>query len=284
MTPPLIIFKRKRMPNQFETFLPQGWHANKSESGWMNSEIFFDFISKVFLPWVLNNSIQTPIILFVDGHVSHKSLKLSEFCLKEKIILVSFLPNCTHLCQAMDVVMYRPMKLKWASVIYDYKVNNPNKEKITRQDFCKLLKTCLDACMRPELLKTSFAATATYPFGAEFFDYTKLSSQEELEERSEIDDVIPINEMYPSQFVEKLEQLIEKVLPGGLDQFNRCNGQWSGDIESKHLYAVWQKAQTDMHESEVANFEAEELEGTLQFIHDPETENFDNDSRTEDST
>lgn len=215
----------------------------------MTSQIFFDYISKTFYPWLTKNSITPPVILFVDGHISHKSLPLSEFCLEKQIILVSFLPNCTHLMQPMDVVMFRPMKVKWAKVIQDFKNLNQDKDKMTRPDFCNLLKTCLDEILQPNLLKKSFEATAIFPFGADYFDYTKLHTVNVEEERTELEDCFQAPESNPtSEFIETLNQMIMESFPNLLNEFKSCSGdEWNGNIESESLYRLWKKAQTNLH-------------------------------------
>lgn len=85
--------------------------------------------------------------------------------------------NCTHLIQPKDVVMFLPMKIKWAKIIQDFKGSNPDLDRMTRPDFCRLLNSCLNDVLQPQLLKKSFEATRIYPFGADFFDFSKLLSQ-----------------------------------------------------------------------------------------------------------
>lgn len=256
-TPPFIVFKGKRLPNQAESFVPNEWHSDKSESGWMNVEIFYNYISKVFHPWILENHIQTPVILFLDGHVSHKSLELSEFCSEKKIVLISFLPNCTHVCQPMDVVVFRPMKMKWAQVMNDYKASNPSEPKISKKDFCHLLNDCLIEVMKPDLIQKSFATTAIYPFGAEYFKFSNSTIQEEDAEDGEHDahsehsdhDEFSSEENSQNEFIEKLERLIIKFSPDLVSDFQESQKDWNGDLSSKNLFLVWQMAKNEVNQT-----------------------------------
>lgn len=163
-TPPLIIFQGQRLPNQTKQILPNGWHANYSESGWMNSEIFYNYVSEIFYPWIIRNAIQTPVALFVDGHISHRSLKLSDFCSEHQIILVSFLPNTAYVCQPMDTISDGPLKQNWDSKLKMFRNLYRDYEKMTKSMFCEFLSRCVDESLSCECLQTAFAKTAIYPF------------------------------------------------------------------------------------------------------------------------
>lgn len=49
------------------------WALGKSESGWMTSLTFFDYMSQVFEPWLSDNNVTRPVLVlaFADGHKSH---------------------------------------------------------------------------------------------------------------------------------------------------------------------------------------------------------------------
>ncbi|XP_055303246.1 uncharacterized protein LOC129568930 [Sitodiplosis mosellana] len=175
-TPPLIIFPGKSLPNQVNQMLPNKWHAYCSESGWMNQDIFYDYISNDFYPWLIKHGITTPVIVFVDGHVSHRSLKLSEFCYNNKIILVSFLPNMTHICQPMDVVVFDSVKQKWSSNLEEFRNLCGDLQRMPEANFCELLDQCVEENLTPELIKTAFVKTGLNPFDANSFNYSKLST------------------------------------------------------------------------------------------------------------
>lgn len=195
-TPPLLVFTGKRMPNQINAILPEGWVAAISESGWMNTDVFYDYITKTFHPWLLKNGINLPVVLFVDGHVSHRSLRLSEFCYENQIVLISLLPNTTHMCQPMDVVVFGPTKRKWSTILQNFKIEN-REERMTKAKFCELLKNCVDESLTDKSLKSAFSKTALFPFIADDFDYSQLATdlQETVEKRYEL----------PERFIYHLE-------------------------------------------------------------------------------
>lgn len=63
----------------------------------MTAEAFYEFMADIFHPWLIKENITLPVIMFVDGHKSHLSMQLSQFCEKNGIVLVALFPNATHL-------------------------------------------------------------------------------------------------------------------------------------------------------------------------------------------
>ncbi|XP_071947382.1 uncharacterized protein [Antedon mediterranea] len=77
--PPLIIFPGVRFAYDPLDGAPADSSFAKSKTGWMNSEIFYEYITNHFHPFVRSLNIPFPIILFVDGHVSHINLETADF-------------------------------------------------------------------------------------------------------------------------------------------------------------------------------------------------------------
>ena len=46
----------------------------------MTAECFFEYITNVFHRFLLKEEIPLSVIVFIDGHASHFSIELSEFC------------------------------------------------------------------------------------------------------------------------------------------------------------------------------------------------------------
>lgn len=97
LTPPMVIFPNKRLPAEITSKIPEDWGVGLSENGWMNTDIFFDYIKNVLHPHLLKNGTKFPVILFVDGHKSHLTYNVSELCSSLQIVLIALYPNCTRL-------------------------------------------------------------------------------------------------------------------------------------------------------------------------------------------
>lgn len=52
IAPPLVVNKYIRLPVVYGSSLPPNWSVRNSETGWMNTEIFFEYFTNVFMPFV----------------------------------------------------------------------------------------------------------------------------------------------------------------------------------------------------------------------------------------
>lgn len=110
--PPMVVYSYKRIPRQVVEKVPHNWGIGRSENGWMTGETFFEYVANIFHPWLTAQNIKFPIILFLDGHTSHLTLALSEFCSNNEIILIALCANATHILQPLDVAVFRPLKMQ----------------------------------------------------------------------------------------------------------------------------------------------------------------------------
>ncbi|XP_015121777.1 uncharacterized protein LOC107044421 [Diachasma alloeum] len=115
---------------------------------------------------------------FLDGHKSHMSLELSDFCVKHKIILYCLYPNSTHIIQPSDVAIFKPLKTKWRKVVQDYK--QKTQKSISRMTFAPLFKEAFDQ-IDENWIKNGFRACGLYPFDENAPDYTKCISTRRIE-------------------------------------------------------------------------------------------------------
>lgn len=76
--------------------MPESCVVGKSETGWMKSNIFYEYVANELDHWLNSNNIKRPLHLFIDGHKSHMAFALSETCEKKQIILYALPPNTTH--------------------------------------------------------------------------------------------------------------------------------------------------------------------------------------------
>lgn len=206
----------------------------------MTADTFYNYVSKIFYPWIVDSKIPTPVILFVDGHASHRSLQLSEFCLEHEIVLVSFLPNMTNICQPMDVVVFGPVKQKWAAHLKLFRSSNRNLERMSKEKFCELLGEVVNDTFTSQLIRTSFEKTGLNPFHADSFDYSKIITLSEVPP-VEIDQN-STNIHLSNEFLEQLENLIDWKLPGKLEKFKNSSDQWLDDSEANDLFMIWKAA------------------------------------------
>ncbi|GBP80747.1 Chimeric ERCC6-PGBD3 protein [Eumeta japonica] len=171
--PPMVVFPYIRPPREVIESMPLDWFLGRSDTGWMKSDIFFEYIANGVNNWLTEKQIQKPVLLLVDGHRSHLTMELSEFCDNNKIILYSLPANATHILQPADVSVFRPLKVEWRKVVKEWQNREENLNKqLTKATFCPLLDQILKKDMK-SAIKNGFKKCGLYPFSPDLVDYTK---------------------------------------------------------------------------------------------------------------
>ncbi|XP_025154458.1 tigger transposable element-derived protein 6-like [Harpegnathos saltator] len=120
---PAFIFPRKRIKPELMNNAPSGSPAFPQDKGWMDRDVFLQFI-KYFVNQT-RPSKEQPVLIVLDGHSSHtKSLNVIDYCRESGVILLSLPPHCTHKMQPLDV------SCRCRSVLKTIKCTDCNKRKI----------------------------------------------------------------------------------------------------------------------------------------------------------
>ena len=106
--PPFMIFPRKKMNDHLFLGSPPGTEGVPTDSGWTDSTVFTKWL-KHFVDHV-KPTPSKKVVLFVDGHVSHKSYEMTEYARANGIEMISFLPQTTHKLQPLDKTYFGPLK------------------------------------------------------------------------------------------------------------------------------------------------------------------------------
>lgn len=171
---PCVVFPYVRTPKDVVNSVPDKWLIGRSDTGWMRSEIFLDYISKGLHDWLKENSIKMPVLVFVDGHKSHLTMDLSKYCADNGIILYALPPNTTHLMQPADVSVFKPLKSDWKHTVRHWQTQPENINKmLTKSTFCPLLEKVLCNKNLKESIKNGFRKCGLYPYNPNSVDYTK---------------------------------------------------------------------------------------------------------------
>ena len=112
--PPMIIFSKAFPGGQYRFCGPDDALYARSESGWIDSELFLVWLKKVFLKHVVS---QRPILLLIDGHKSHITLEAVDICRDSDIILFCLPPHTTHALQPLDVSVFKSLKDQYSKAI-----------------------------------------------------------------------------------------------------------------------------------------------------------------------
>jgi len=233
---PMIIFPYERIPYSISQSVPNDWSIGKSENGWMTAETFYEYISNIFEPWLTAQNIERPVILYVDGHSSHMTLPVAEFCMDHQIELIALFPNATHLIQPLDVALFRTLKSSWRDCVNDWRVQN--QRNLRREDFSPLLKIAIEHIELPRVMSNGFRKCGLFPFSADVLQYNQLLQKKKNNTTSVT--VTSGPEQNAENHLLFFESNIDEDL---LNKFRRANetGSYSGNVENLGLFFFWQK-------------------------------------------
>ena len=156
--PPMILFDRKTLhADMAKGEIPGTYYG--LNSGWMNQELFEDFLTCHFLRYAPQ---VRPILLLLDGHSSHYNPAAIRAAAKEQIILFTLPPHTTHITQPLDRGCFGPLKTAWRSACHEYMRDNPGKV-ITKFSFNSIFAEAYKRSMTMDNIISSFRATGVYP-------------------------------------------------------------------------------------------------------------------------
>lgn len=231
-TAPLIIYPYKRLPKEIFESVPEGFQAACSDTGWMKSEIFYEYIGNAFYSFVKKLGVTFPIILFVDGHKTHLDRKLSTLCSKLEIILVALYPNATRILQPADVSTFKPLKDGWRKGVLEWRRTHPTEE-LTKKAFAPLLKCIITTALRPDIIINGFRACGLYPWNPSAIQFEKCLGK--------------IHQKIDNFNVLKFESFTEIVGQDRLNKFQNYDiNQENDDLNT--LYNLWRAFQKQTNE------------------------------------
>jgi len=94
--PPLVVLPFERVPANVAASYNPDWGFGNSKKGWMTSDVYKGYIENAMLPYLKSKGVKFPVLYLVDGHKSHLSYEVANFCVENDIIIYSFRPNATH--------------------------------------------------------------------------------------------------------------------------------------------------------------------------------------------
>jgi len=195
MTPAAIVYPYKRaVPKEIVDKVPEPFVVARSDSGWMTSEIFYEYMANCFIPslndlrrkekniqisddLVLDNSDW--VIYWIDGYSSHLTLHVSQLCELNYIYLYCFKSHASHICQPNDVGPFKPLKTEWKQAVSEWRKLNPY-QIITRQEFAPLLAKTLEK-LNKEAIVAGYRATGLCPWNADAVHYNSLTTRHQRE-------------------------------------------------------------------------------------------------------
>ena len=159
--PPMIIY-----PGQWFNYEPlEGFedaHMGRSESGWMDSELFRHWLLTCFIPALDSRCVKRPVILFVDGHSTHISLEASNICVENGIELYCLLEHSSHIMQPLDLRLFATLKQHWKEAVRAYHVENIGSF-VTKRNFAQVFRSAWEKSTTLDVAMKGFWEAGIFP-------------------------------------------------------------------------------------------------------------------------
>lgn len=238
LAPPLVLFAGKSLPKDAVRLSPVNYSLGFCENGWMSAKNFFEYVTNVFYPWLEESGIELPIILYIDGHSSHITLPLSQFCAEKNIVLVTLFPNAIHILQPLEV-FFRPFKVSWEKSFQNFCESNETKS-ITKSQFTLVLDKALTNLNTKKILENGFEACGLYPLNVNALNFNKTSKRMQNNSFEVISDPEETSSSEIHQDDEVLKALENFLDKEKLELFRSHTGPiWTGEIEDTNLFKFW---------------------------------------------
>ncbi|XP_020298407.1 uncharacterized protein LOC109862703 isoform X2 [Pseudomyrmex gracilis] len=240
LLPPMILYSYERIPKTIANNFPNSFIIGKSDTGWMTSSTFYSYIVNHFHPWCIKENIPFPGIIYVDGHSSHLTKALSDYCCDNQIELIGLVPNATHLHQPIDVGLFHVLKNAYKNRLREWRQNHDGQYP-TKVFFPTVLEKALSDLDLKEILKNSFEKCGLHPFNHNSIDYSKLIPYDPVRiiSNDQNHDEPSPTVSSPHQLSHNIESMIK---PDVLKMFKEnVSPDWKGSIEYKKLFVVWRQ-------------------------------------------
>lgn len=185
--PPFYLFPRSNMKESYMTHASYGAVGVANGSGYMNSDVFPQFM-RHFIKHTGANA-DSPTLLLLDNYGAHLSVEAIDLALDHGIIMLSFPPKCTHRMQPLDVTVFGPFKAMFTVKHDAWKKSNIG-VLFDLHHVPLIVGQCLDVVLTPKTIKSGFRITGVYPFDPHIFtevDFvaSELSGENLFEEDKE---------------------------------------------------------------------------------------------------
>ncbi|XP_033100164.1 uncharacterized protein LOC117103674 isoform X1 [Anneissia japonica] len=236
--PPLIIFPDSSFGFNPLRGAPEHSAFAKSLSGWNNSDIFFEYISNHFCPYVKSLEVSFPIILFVDDHTSYISPETSTFCADEDIVLFCLPNHTSHLIHPLNVSVYKSIKTAWAEEHPDEGVN--------KQSFASVFAAAWKEGANAEIAIKGFQKCGLYPFDPKAIDSEELIQDSSYRiptspEASETSMTMPSESIPPWEAAKAALGALESAMGDTLVVTYKRRLDEAYECTDEPLYETWKK-------------------------------------------
>ncbi|CAH2006682.1 unnamed protein product [Acanthoscelides obtectus] len=165
--PPMLVFPRKNMKPELLNGAPPGSVARCHPSGWIQQDIFIDWLRHFILHVKPSESEQ--VVLILDGHYSHsRNIDVINIARDNFVHIICLPPHSTNKLQPLDVSFMSPFKTYYAAEIETWLRANPGRL-VTSYQISELMGRAYLRAASCEIAVNGFRKCGIFPFQPTIF-------------------------------------------------------------------------------------------------------------------
>lgn len=195
VAPPIYLFPRKIPREEYMEGSPEGSIGIFNGSGWMDEDAFLQTLNHIKKHTC--STKENPILLLLDNHASHCTVKAINFCRDNGIYMLSFPPHTTHKVQPLDISVFGPFKSKCKAVFHDWMSEHASASvRITIHNVVRVSAKAIPSSFSEKNIKAGFAKAGIYPLNRDLI----LNELENLENIAPISSGnLPLEQTVPAE-------------------------------------------------------------------------------------
>jgi hypothetical protein len=159
---PMIIWPAKTHRNNWTTHPTPGWQYACSESGYTDSYISLQWLTRIFGLETQDRANGKPRVLICDGFGTHETLEILEYCLENNIKLCRLPSHTSHKLQPCDVAVFAPLKKAYHEQAERLERNGANA--IGKEQFTLLYSRARCEAFTDRNIRAGFRSCGLFPF------------------------------------------------------------------------------------------------------------------------
>ena len=169
---PFIIYKAAFPGGNYTAGGPDGALYGKQKTGFMDSELFVKWFTRLFIPHA-RPTPENGVLLLVDGHSSHCSPDIIKIAKENNVTLLALAPHTTHLCQPLDVAVYKSFKVQLSKLV---KLGQALRGDVwvSKSNIARMLKQPFESSMTLQNIKAGFKKCGICPYNPNAIDKSQL--------------------------------------------------------------------------------------------------------------
>ena len=167
--PPLIIFKKSNPGGKYSAGGVEGAMYTCQATGFMDGEIFLKWLLNLFIPRT-RPTAERPVLLLLDGHASHTTIDVIDCARNNHVLLLALAPHTTHLCQPLDVAVFKSELSKTVKLCQLVKGDLW----VPKSRIPAMIREPFDNSMTRTNIKSGFRKCGIFPYDPNAIDKTQL--------------------------------------------------------------------------------------------------------------